>query len=109
MSSKTKQDFINKVKNSAVYKEHANSTSIDSIKDENIIFHLDKGENTNVYSVNYIFGKELAQKNNNLSMIELKSNETNNKIFYDHMKYSKLVKHDNKEYIKMEGILNYKH
>ena len=106
VDSKTKQDVINMVKNSAVYKEHANSTSIDSIKDENIIVHLDKGENTNVYSVNYIFGKELAQKNNNLAMIELKYNEANKEIFYDHMMYSKFVKHDNIEYINMKGILN---
>ncbi|SUM43779.1 Uncharacterised protein [Staphylococcus intermedius NCTC 11048] len=106
VDSKTKQDIINKIKNTSIYKEHANSTSINSIKDENIIVHLDKGENTNVYSVSYIFGKELAQKNNNLAMIELKYNEANKEIFYDHMMYSKFVKHDNKEYINMKGVLN---
>lgn len=106
VDSKTKQDIINKIKKSDVYKKHANSTSINSIKDENIIVHLDKGKNTNVYSVNFIFGKELAQKNNNLAMIELKYNEANKDIFYNHMMYSKFVKHNNKEYINMKGILN---
>lgn len=106
VDSKSKQDIIRKIKKSDIYKKHANSTSINSIKDENIIVHLDKGENTNVYSVNFIFGKELARKNNNLSMIELKYNESNKDIFYNHMMYSKFVKHNNKEYINMKGILN---
>ncbi|PTG82036.1 hypothetical protein BU644_11475 [Staphylococcus chromogenes] len=68
--------------------------------------HLDKGENTNVYSVNFIFGKDLARKNNNLSMIELKYNESNKDIFYNHIMYSKFVKHNHKEYINLKGILN---
>lgn len=38
-------------------KSTTNSTSIDSIKDDDIIVHLDKGKNTNVYSINYVFGK----------------------------------------------------
>ncbi|EHM70559.1 hypothetical protein SEVCU012_0541 [Staphylococcus pettenkoferi VCU012] len=67
---------------------------------------MDKGENTNVYSVNYVFGKKLAKQNKNLAMIELKYNEANKKVFYDHMMYSKFVKHDNKKFINMKGVLN---
>lgn len=33
-----------KNKKSNAYKKHANSTSIDSIKDDDIIVHLDKGK-----------------------------------------------------------------
>ncbi|WP_256903601.1 halocin C8 precursor-like protein [Staphylococcus agnetis] len=106
VDSKTKQEIINVIKKADVYKKHANSTSINLIKDENIIVHLDKGKNTNVYSVNFIFGKELSQKNNNLAMIELKYNEANKDIFYNHMMYSKFVKHNDKEFINMKGILN---
>ena len=106
VDSKTKQNLIKKIKKSNAYKKHANSTSIDSIKDDNIIVHLDKGKNTNVYSINYVFGKKLAKKNDNLAMIELKYNEANNEVFYDHMMYSKFVKYNNKEYINMKGILN---
>lgn len=95
-----------KNKKSNAYKKHANSTSIDSIKDDDIIVHLDKGKNTNVYSINYVFGKKLAKMNDNLAMIELKYNEANNEVFYNHMMYSKFVKYNNKEYINMKGILN---
>lgn len=44
--------------------------------------------------------------NDNLAMIELKYNEANNEVFYNHMMYSKFVKYNNKEYINMKGILN---
>ncbi|PTH34650.1 hypothetical protein BU585_08965, partial [Staphylococcus agnetis] len=37
VDSKTKQEIINVIKKSDVYKKHANSTSINLIKDENII------------------------------------------------------------------------
>ena len=106
VDSKTKQNIIKKIKKSNAYKKHANSTSIDSIKDYDIIVHLDKGKNTNVYSINYVFGKKLAKMNDNLAMIELKYNEANNEVFYNHMMYSKFVKYNNKEYINMKGILN---
>lgn len=43
VDSKTKQNII-KNKKSNAYKKHANSTSIDSIKDDDIIVHLDKGK-----------------------------------------------------------------
>ena len=112
VDSKTKQNIIKKIKKSNAYKKHANSTSIDSIKDDDIIVHLDKGKNTNVYSINYVFGKKLAKMNDNLAMIELKYNEANNEVFYNHMMYSKFVKYNNKEYINMKGHYydkNFKH
>ncbi|RIL26267.1 hypothetical protein BUY98_15350, partial [Staphylococcus gallinarum] len=59
-----------------------------------------------VYSINYVFGKKLAKMNDNLAMIELKYNEANNEVFYNHMMYPKFVKYNNKEYINMKGILN---
>ena len=45
--------------------------------------------------------------NDNLAMIELKYNEANNEVFYNHMMYSKFVKYNNKEYINMKGIFKW--
>ncbi|WP_432741257.1 halocin C8 precursor-like protein [Staphylococcus equorum] len=108
VSTKTKKKIINIIKTSKEYKEYATSTSIDSINDENVIVHLNKGENTNVYSINYIFGKNLAKQNNNLAMVELKYNEANGKVFYAHSMYTKFVKHNGNQFVNLQGVLNNK-
>ena len=45
-----------------------------------LLFIWIKVKQTNVYSINYVFGKKLAKMNDNLAMIELKYNEATMKF-----------------------------
>ena len=105
VDSKTKQNIIKKIKKSNAYKKHANSTSIDSIKDDDIIVHLDKGKNTN----HMMYSKFV--KYNNKEYINMKG-ILNGKPYYEfnidqkgHY-YDKNFKHTSKDEIEKDSAKN---
>lgn len=102
----TKDNIVGKIKKSKSYANYANNTSINQVSNDNIIVTKDKNKNNSVYTVSYIFGKKLADKNNHLTMVEFKYNTGNKEVFYDHAMYSKFVYHNNKKFINIKGTVS---
>ena len=59
----------------------------------------------NVYTVSFIFGKNLSKTNHNLATVNFKYAKEKNSIFFDSSLYAKYVNHSNEKYVNLTNYV----